>query len=278
MRGHQNGQLRLFFTIDVESRIRADHPLRRLKRRVDRILGEMSPLFDQAYSRTGRPGVPPERLLKALLLQALYSVRSWSSGSTPICCFAGFSHGPGRRSLRSDSVHAQPTASGREWSHHSIFLMPFLRTPWRRTCAANGRAETEAALTLVDEFHSRHGRRPATVGSDKGYDSGTYYLALEAHEITSHDAMTATEPKRKTAPNRDRGKAQARARMKQRQKNADYSLSQRCRKKVEECFGWIKCIGGLRRTRLVGRWKIKQQLEMAAAAFNLIRMRKLIPT
>lgn len=62
-------------TSRVEVCIRPDHPLRDVKRRADRILAGMS-AKSAAYSRTGRPGVPPERLLKALLLRALYSVRS----------------------------------------------------------------------------------------------------------------------------------------------------------------------------------------------------------
>lgn len=66
----------LFYPINVESRIRADHPLRILKRTFDAILTEMSPLFASAYSQPGRPSVPPERLLKALLLLAFYSIRS----------------------------------------------------------------------------------------------------------------------------------------------------------------------------------------------------------
>lgn len=76
MRGRSGDQDLLFYTINVESRIRADHPLRSLKRTIDAILTEMSPLFASAYSQTGRPSVPPERLLKALLLLAIYSIRS----------------------------------------------------------------------------------------------------------------------------------------------------------------------------------------------------------
>ena len=76
MRGHKNIQSQLFFTIGVESRIRSDHPLRAIKARVDGILATMDDLFSSAYSKLGRPSVPPERLLKALLLMALYSVRS----------------------------------------------------------------------------------------------------------------------------------------------------------------------------------------------------------
>ena len=76
MRGQVDDQLPLFHLFSVEDRIRPDHPLRDIKRRVDRILDRMSSDFTNAYSMTGRPSVPPERLLKALLLMALYSVRS----------------------------------------------------------------------------------------------------------------------------------------------------------------------------------------------------------
>src|SRR5262245_50502400 len=76
MRGRADDQPPLFHVFSVEDRIRPDHPLRDVKRRADRILARLSPRFATAYSPTGRPGVPPERLLKALLLMALYSVRS----------------------------------------------------------------------------------------------------------------------------------------------------------------------------------------------------------
>jgi transposase len=76
MRGKRDNQGKMFFTIDVEARVRADHPLRSLKRMVDRHLHSLQERFETAYARTGRPSVPPERLLKALLLQALYSIRS----------------------------------------------------------------------------------------------------------------------------------------------------------------------------------------------------------
>ena len=76
MRGRANDQLPLFHVFSVEDRIRPDHPLRDIKRRVDRLLRGMSPAFETAYSGSGRPSVQPERLLKALLLMALYSVRS----------------------------------------------------------------------------------------------------------------------------------------------------------------------------------------------------------
>lgn len=76
MRGYVSPQQPLWYAIDIERLIGADHPLREVKRRADQVLGGMEGEFRGAYSKLGRPSIPPEMLLKALLLQALYSVRS----------------------------------------------------------------------------------------------------------------------------------------------------------------------------------------------------------
>ena len=76
MRGMETEQPVLFSYVNLESRVPRDHPLRTIKALVDKALKELSPRFDAMYSRRGRPGVPPEQLLRALLLQVFYSVRS----------------------------------------------------------------------------------------------------------------------------------------------------------------------------------------------------------
>jgi transposase len=76
MRGSASKQMPMFYMINVEAELPAHHPLRAIKKRADAILAAMRRDFEAAYSRTGRPGIAPERLLKALLLQALYSIRS----------------------------------------------------------------------------------------------------------------------------------------------------------------------------------------------------------
>src|SRR5712691_8602270 len=76
MRGHVDPQSGLFVYFSVEARIPDEHPLRRVKVKVDAVLGSMSPQFDAMYAEVGRPSIAPERLLKASLLIALYSVRS----------------------------------------------------------------------------------------------------------------------------------------------------------------------------------------------------------
>ena len=76
MRGADEPQTTLFSYVSVEDRIPADHPLRTIHALVNPILTALSPKFEALYSTMGRPSIPPERLLRALLLQVLYTVRS----------------------------------------------------------------------------------------------------------------------------------------------------------------------------------------------------------
>lgn len=76
MRGPEAGQGKMFSYVSLETRIPQDHPLRLTRKLVDEALARLSPLFDEMYSPVGRRSIAPERLLRALLLQVLYSVRS----------------------------------------------------------------------------------------------------------------------------------------------------------------------------------------------------------
>jgi transposase len=76
MRGNQDEQDEVFSYIPLEQRVAQDHPLRRVREMADRALKELSPWFDQLYAKTGRPSIPPEQLLRAQILQALYTIRS----------------------------------------------------------------------------------------------------------------------------------------------------------------------------------------------------------
>jgi hypothetical protein len=147
---------------------------------------------------------------------------------------------------------------------------------------AAGDAEPAAALAMVDQLRRRHGITLATLGSDRAYDQGPYLLELEKRQVQPHTAMKAaavggatmrTRPSRRRK--KDRPFIEARQRMRRRQRTRGYRVSQRCRKKIEEAFGWIKTVATLARTKLIGRWKINQQMHLAAAAYNLVRMRKL---
>jgi transposase len=379
MRGRTDDQRPLFHMFNVEDRIRADHPLRDIKRRVDRMLAGMSAQFAAAYSRTGRPGVPPERLLKALLLMALYSARSerqlceridtdllfrWFLDLQPsdeAFDATAFTHNRQRlddhgltktffAAVVGEAITAglcsehfsvdgtliesyasaqsfQPTAATGDASpndgngfqprnpevdfhgqkrsnatHRSrtdpeaklhrkglgkeakLSHMGHALTENRHglilavgATEASGTAERAAALELLDELTATHAVRPATLGADKGYDDGQFFRDVESRQVEPHVPLVHEPRDPATAPAKDRAKVEARQRMKARMLGEGYRLSQKCRKKIEEGFGWLKAIAGLSRSRVVGRWKLRQLLEIGAAAYNLVRLRKLTP-
>src|SRR5262252_4328310 len=76
MRGTDQQQNHVFSYLSPEARVRQDHPLRAIRAMVDVVLVQLSPRFDSMYAATGRPSIPPEKLLRAQLLQMLYSIRS----------------------------------------------------------------------------------------------------------------------------------------------------------------------------------------------------------
>jgi transposase len=76
MRGEDQKQEDIFSYVSPEKRVPQDHPLRRIRKLVDQVLKEMSPQLARLYAQVGRPSIPPERLLRVLLLQIFYSVRS----------------------------------------------------------------------------------------------------------------------------------------------------------------------------------------------------------
>jgi transposase len=76
MRGIDHQQGDMFSYLSPEQRVRKDHPLRAVRSMTDQILSNMSPLFDAMYAEGGRPSIPPEKLLRAQLLQMFFSVRS----------------------------------------------------------------------------------------------------------------------------------------------------------------------------------------------------------
>jgi len=76
MRGADHQQSQMFSYLSPETRVRKDHPLRTIRAMVDEVLTQLSRRFDQMYASAGRPSIPPEKLLRAQLLQMLYSIRS----------------------------------------------------------------------------------------------------------------------------------------------------------------------------------------------------------
>ena len=122
---------------------------------------------------------------------------------------------------------------------------------------ATGRAEREAATKMA----ARTIRRPgATLGADKGYDASEFVQTLHAMNITPHIAA------------KKRGSAMEEHVTQQ----DDYRIWLKLRKRIEEIFGWVKTIGGFRKTRFIGTAKVQAQALLTFAAWNLTRMSTLL--
>ena len=134
---------------------------------------------------------------------------------------------------------------------------------------ANGTAERVQALRMLDRVASRQSVKPLTLGADTGYDAGPFLLELEQRHVVPHIPIRTGEIKA-----RDAG-ADARRRARQRMKTRRHKLSQRKRKRIEQIIGWGKTVGGLARTRFLGRARIAMDAYLTAAAYNLIRMVRL---
>jgi transposase len=365
MRGHDKQQEGMFSYVSPEKRVPQDHPLRGLRAMVEAALKEMSPQFAVLYSRYGRPSIAPEKLLRALLLQMFYSVRSerllmeqlgynllfrWFVGlsmdeevwDTTVFTknrerllageiadeFFGQVVGQARTAgLLSDehftvdgtlieawanrrSFHPKndpPTkgtgARGRKLlrdTHESstdpesrLFkkssagqakpsYLGHLLTENRsglvvgaRVSESGTRAEREAALAMLKEMWEarrnagegqEQNKKAMTLGADKGYQEEGFLRGLRQLRVIPHVAEYEKEslqwPNWLTAEERE---------------HPGFAVSQKKRKLVEKVFGWLKSVAALRQTKFRGRRKVDWIFRFAAAAYNLVRMRKLIP-
>ncbi|HWL40393.1 MAG TPA: IS5 family transposase [Gemmatimonadaceae bacterium] len=352
MRGPDDQTSGMFSYLSPEQRVRPDHPLRTIRRMTDEVLATLSPRFTKMYSDIGRPSIPPEQLLRALLLQLLYTVRSerllmeeidysvlyrWFIGlgmDDPIWSPTTFSKNRDRL-LQSDiaaaffeAVVAQARTAGllsdehftvdgtllEGWASLKSFRQKDVAPPppddpgnptinfhgeTRRNdthqsttdpeaklarkgagreaklsyaghvvldnrhglvanvcvTAATGTAEREAALRLLAEV-----AEAGTVGGDKGFDVSSFVAAVRGLGLTPHVAQ------------RVKGSAiDGRT-----TRHAGYAVSQQKRKLIEQVFGWMKTVGGLRKLRHRGTALIDWILTFAAAAYNLVRLRTLL--
>ncbi len=130
---------------------------------------------------------------------------------------------------------------------------------------ATGTAEREAALELLDR---RTGRHRITLGADKAYDVRQFIADLRARVVTPHVAIDGHV--------RESGQPRTTAIDRRTTRHLGYAISQRCRKRTEEVFGWTKGAAGLIKVKLRGRARVQAVFTLALAAYNLIRLPKLL--
>jgi transposase len=359
MRGDDEICGKLFSYIDLEDRVRADHPLRVIREIANTALAALSADFAALYSGMGRPSVPPEKLLRAMLRQAFYSVRSerqlmeriefdllfrWFVGigiDDPVWDHSSFSKNrdrllegeiaarylgavlsqprvrrllssehfsvdgtliqawasmksfkpkqpPGDEGGGGDGRNAPADFRGQRRSNetHQSTTDPDARLYRKgpgmearlcfishglmenrsglivdaRLTRVSGHAERLAALDMVQHY----AERPCaiTLGADRGYDAADFVEELRGLNVRPHVAQNISG--RRSAID------------KRTTRHPGYIASQRIRKRIEEAFGWIKGVGGLRQTKLWGLAKVDWAFSFTAAAYNLVRLPKLI--
>ena len=356
MRGTDRQTGRMFSYLSPETMVPQDHPLRVIRRLADAALDRLSPAFNKLYSVVGRPSIPPEQLLRALLLQAFFTVRSerqlmeqltynmmfrWFVGlsmDAPVWDVSVFTKNRERllagdiargfllalladprvkpllsddhfsvdgtlveawasmKSFRPKDGSGEPRADGRNGERdfhgekrsnetHASTTDPDARLYKKaagqaaKLChmghvvmenrnglvvaaeatLATGTAEREAAAAMVGELPA--GGR-ITLGADKAYDTADFVAGMRQMEVTAHVAQN---------DKRRRSAIDART-----TRHAGYKVSLRVRKRIEEVFGWMKTVGGQRKTRYRGTARMGWMFTLAAAAYNLIRMPKLL--
>ena len=357
MRGDDGISGRLFSYIDLEDRVRADHPLRPIREIANAALVALSGDFAALYSGMGRPSVPPEKLLRAMLLQAFYSVRSerqlmeriefdllfrwfvgigiddrvWDHSSftknrdrllegeiaakfltavlsqprvkrllssehfsvdgTLIQAWASMksfkpkqppsNDGCGGRNApvdfrgekRSNETHQSTTdpdarlykkGPGMEarlcFIGHGLMENRSGLIIDARLTRVSGHAERLAALDMVQHVADRP--RAITLGADRGYDAADFVEELRTLNVRPHVAQN-TNGRRSAIDGRTT-------------RHPGYAASVRIRKRIEEAFGWIKTVAGMRQTKLRGRDKVDWAFTFMTAAYNLVRLPKLL--
>lgn len=355
MRGTDKRSGELFSYVDLEKRVRPDHPLRPIREMANTALAVLSGDFAALYSGMGRPSIPPEKLLRAMLLQAFYSIRSerqlmerldfdllfrWFVGlgvDDPAWDHSTFSKNRDRllegdiaakllaqprvkRLLSSEHFSVDGTlieawastksfkpkdtkdddeGGGRNASvdfrgekrsnetHESTTdpdAMLYRKGPGMeaklcfighglmenrsglivdtRLTRVSGHAERLAALDMIEPLGDRP--RATTLGADRGYDSADFVEELRTLNVRPHVAQNV---------NRRRSAIDKRT---TRHPGYAASIRIRIRKRIEEAFGWIKTVAGMRKTKLRGLDKVDWAFAFTAAAYNLVRRPKLL--
>lgn len=352
MRGDDRQPDSMFSYVSPEQRVPSDHPLRAIRALVDEVLRDMSRAFDSLYATIGRPSVPPERLLRAQLLQIFYSIRSerllmeqldynilfrWFVGmdmdepvwtptvftknrdrllnqeiartffrhvveraqglmsdehftvdGTLIEAWAsqksfqrkdGDTDGDGRNfhgQSRKNDTHASTTDPDARLYRKSsaaearLSYLGHLLIENRHglivdamATHADGYAERDAAMLMLQEQGQATRWRRRTIGGDKSYDTHDFVEVTRMLNVTPHVTQNIDRP----------GGSAIDART---TRHEGYGMSQSCRPRIEPAFGWLKTIAWIRKVKLRGLPKVDWLFVFASAAFNLLRLPKLL--
>lgn len=275
MRGSDARWGSLFSYVDLEDRVPKRHPLRVIRRIADDVLAGMSGAFDAAYAPLGRPSIPPERLMRALLLQAFYTIRSERQLVERLdfdLLFRWFVGLGIDERVWDASTYAKNRERFLAMDAAAVFLAGVVDHPDVRRQMSRDHFSVDG--TLIDAWASMKSFRPKNEtgdddgsGGDKGFDTADFVAELRERRIIPHVARNAY----------DAGKARRRSNIDGRTtRHPGYAVSQRVRKRIEEIFGGLKTVAVWRKSRFRGLDRTEHGFHLALAACNLTRMPKLI--
>jgi transposase len=314
MRGDDLHQDAMFSYLSLEQRVPKDHPLRLIRQLTDEALKRLSQRFDRMYSWTGRPSIPPEKLLRALLLQILYTIRSerllmeqldynllfrWFVGlnmDDPIWDATVYSKNRERLLAGKDAPEGPPPEDPgnptvdfhqekRTNETHQSTTDPEARL------ARKGKGK-EAKLSYAGHvlMENRNGlvvnvrltQATGTAEREAAVEMvddipGPKQVTVGADKNYDAEAMVQQLRERKATPHVAQNQERRRSAIDSRTtRHPGYQISQRARKKVEESFGWMKTVGLLRKLRHRGLQRVGWIFTFTAAAYNLVRIRNLV--
>jgi len=257
----------LFSYVDLEERIPAQHPLRKIRQVVNDALASLDAAFEVLYTDFGRPSVPDTPLDTApsdTPAETEPMPRNTKAHRNTEVDFRG--------EKRSNATHASttdPDARLYKKSPGTGAMLCFIGHALMENrnglivqgdlTQADGHAERKAALDMVHR-HSPGSTRRLTLGADKGYDAGGFIADLRQACVTPHVAQKSRYSAIDARTTRHEG----------------YALSIKHRKRIEEAFGWAKTVGGMAQTMYRGVARVRSRFILTMAANNLARLTRLL--
>jgi transposase len=282
MRGDDQQQAARFIHIAPEARVPYDHPLRAIRAMFEAVLKELSPQLDRLYAPIGRPSIAPDELLRALLLQVLYTVRSELLLTEQLDYNLLFRWCVG---LNLDDPVWDPTT--------------FTKTRERLLAGDAAQAffgqvlaQARGRQPLSDEHRTVDGTLVEAWAGQKSFKGKGAPALPEPPDDPGNPSINFRGERRTNATHASTTAPGARLYKKAKGQEAKlcylghvlmenrhalgYAISQWKRKQVEEIFGWLKTVGLLRKTRHRGVAQVGWRFTSATAVYNLVRMRTLV--
>jgi transposase len=275
MRGADQQQNHIFSYVSPEERVRKDHPLRTIRAMVDEVLRQLSWRFDAMYAKVGRPSIPPEQLLRAQLLQMLYSIRSERLLMEEVDYNLLFRWFIGLN-LDDEVWDATVFTKNRDRLLEADVAKEFLAhvVEQARTKGLTSDEHFTVDGTLLEAWAGAKSFQAKAKKQPPPDDPGNPTVNFRGEQRSNQTHESKTDPESLLA-RKGVGKESKLSYCGNLLVENRNGLIVDARKRIEECFGWLKTIALMRKVRHRGVCRVDWIFAFACAAYNLVRMRNL---